>query len=383
MPSKLFPKGMRRRWWAFRPIDWIVALWPVFKHRKGVVVVRMDGIGDMVLYRAALEHLPGVLGVERSDVTVLGCRSWAGLADRVFAGFRVVAIDEHAFEKRWFYRLKIALWVRRQGFEIAVCDMFMRKVMTADSLVWASRASHRIVAQPFITPRTQLEWEWYLALATQVIDTGRYPDHDGLRHFRFLSTLGGRQIAPEIPSLSWVHGPSPVPPGAPYVVMNFGSNEPGRRWPLAHFIALAQRCRAHGLRVVFVGGGMEAFGSPQLDAIKDENVINAVGKWTLPQVVDAMVGATCVVTNDTGPGHLALGAGARTVLIAGGGHWGCFVPYPSEIQPPHTAFLTHEMECFHCLWRCPKRNNAAEPFPCVALVDVDRVWETLVAVAEL
>jgi ADP-heptose:LPS heptosyltransferase len=254
---------MRRRWWAFRPIDWLVALWPAKKPAPGtpggrVLVVRMDGIGDMVLHRRALDYLPDALGVDKSDITVLGCKSWAGLADRVFQGFRVVAIDEHAYEKRWFYRLKISLWVRRQGFEVAVCDMFMRKVMTADSLVWASRAPRRIVCRPFITPRTQREWAWYLGLATQVIDTGVYPDHDGLRHFRFLSALAGREIAPQIPSLSWVAGPSPVEAGAPYVVMNFGSNEPGRRWPLAHFIALARLCREQGWRVVFVGGAILA-----------------------------------------------------------------------------------------------------------------------------
>ncbi len=47
---------MRRRWWLFRPIDALVALWPAPRRRKGVLVVRMDGIGDMVMFRAALER---------------------------------------------------------------------------------------------------------------------------------------------------------------------------------------------------------------------------------------------------------------------------------------------------------------------------------------
>ena len=283
---------------------------------------------------------------------------------------------------RSFYRLKIALWVRRQGFETAVCDMFMRKVLTADSLVWASRATHRIVCQPFITDRTRREWEWYLALATRIIPTGDYPEHEALRHFTFLSALAGREMPPQIPTLHWQQQPGLVAAGDPYVVMNFGSNEPGRRWPFAHFLDLARRCRAAGWRVVFVGGKMEAFALPELAAIDDPGIINAVGQWSLPQVVDAMTQALAVVTNDTGPGHLALGAGATTVLIAGGGHWGCFVPYPDRIRPANARFLTQEMECFHCLWHCPKRASRAQAFPCVAEVTVDRVWEQLSLLAD-
>ena len=380
--SRLFPSGMRRRWWMFRPIDALVALCPAPKVKRGVLVVRMDGIGDMVMHRAALDHLADALDVTQDGITVLGCHSWKGLVGRIFGGYRVVTIDEHAFEKKWFYRLRIALWVRRQGFKIAVCDMFMRKVLTADSLMWMSRAEQRIVCQPFVTDRTRREWQYYLSLATRVIDTGPYPTHEALRHFTFLSALANKEMAPVAPSINWQADPSPVAQGAPYVVMNFGSNEPGRRWPLDHFLELAQLCRGQGWRVVFVGGGAEAFALPKLQEISDPGIINAVGLWSLSQVIDAMVGALAVVTNDTGPGHLALGAGASTILIAGGGHWGSFVPYPESIRHNRAIFLTEELPCFHCLWRCPKRQSQAEAFPCVALVPVSRVWENLRVLAQ-
>ena len=225
--SRLFPRGMRRRWWLFRPVDALVALWPAPRARHGLLVVRMDGIGDMVMARAALDHYPAAFGVPRDAVTILGCHSWRALLDEVFAGFRVVTIDEHAFEKKALYRLRIMLWVRRQGFAVAVCDMFMRKVMTADSLVWASRAPERIVAAPFVTDRTRAEYAWYLARATRVVETGRYPTHEGLRHFTFLSALTGRPHPPETVRIPWRDQPPPAPlGGSPYVVMNFGSNEP-------------------------------------------------------------------------------------------------------------------------------------------------------------
>ncbi len=368
---------MRRRWWLFRPIDALVALWPSPRRRRGLLVVRMDGIGDMVMFRAALEHYPDAFGVPAAAITVLGCKSWQPLADTVFPGFKVVAIDEHAFEKKWFYRLRIALWVRRQGFAIAVCDMFMRKTLTADALVWASRARERIVCTPFVTDRTRAEYAWYLAKATRVIDTGPYPTHEGLRHFTFLQALMGIRMPAEVPAIPWREQAPLVPAGGPYVVMNFGSNEPGRRWPFEKFVDLARRCLDHGLRVVFVGAAQEAFAKPILAGLDHPGIVDTIGALKLPQLVDVLKHAACVVSNDTGPGHLAIGVGVPTVLLAGGGHFGCFVPYPEVIRPKGAVFLNAPMECYHCLWRCHKRASAKDSFPCVAEISVDAAWQAV------
>ncbi|CAA7622006.1 glycosyltransferase family 9 protein [Magnetospirillum sp. UT-4] len=373
----LFPAGMRRRWWLFRPIDALCALIPARRPRSGVLVVRMDGIGDMVMVRRALEHYPEAFGVAKSDITVLGCTSWKGLAAEVFPGFRVVAIDEHAFEKKWFYRLRISAWVARQGFAVAVCDMFMRKVLTADSLVRLSGAPERIVCAPFVTERTRAEYAWYLAGATRVIDTGPYPTHEGLRHFAFLSALTGRPHPPEVPAIPWPQRPLPLAEGAPYVVMNFGSNEPGRRWPFDNFLAVARLCLEAGYRVVFVGAAQEAFARPAIAALNHPGAIDTIGALKLGQLVDVLKGAAAVLTNDTGPGHLALGLGTATVLIAGGGHFGCFVPYPEQIRPAGAVFLNHAMDCYHCLWVCPKRASRQDAFPCVAGVSVEQAWEAI------
>lgn len=372
----LAPRGMRRRWWLFRPIDALVALWPAPRAKKGVLVVRMDGIGDMVMFRSALEHYPDAFGVAKSDITVLGCHSWRSLAEHAFAGFRVVTIDEHAFEKKWLYRIKVALWVRRQGFRVAVCDMFWRKTLTADSLVWMSRADERVVCQPLVADKTRAEFRWYLARATRVIDTGAFPDQETIRHFRFLERLTGRPFPPETPRLPWPQRDNPIPAGKPYVVLNFGANEPGRRWPIANFIELARRLLALDLRVVFVGGKQEAFAKPDIAALGHADVIDTVAQYSLPVLVDILRGAALVVTNDTGPAHLAFGVGAPVIEIVGGGNYGAFVPYPEEIRPRRSAFIHKPMECYHCLWHCPKRTSDMEPFPCVAEIPVDEVWQT-------
>lgn len=69
---RILPAGMRRRWWLFRVFDLIARYWPVPRNRSGLLVVRMDGIGDMVLFRQALDLHAEIFDVRNSDIIVLG-----------------------------------------------------------------------------------------------------------------------------------------------------------------------------------------------------------------------------------------------------------------------------------------------------------------------
>jgi len=65
--------------------------------------------------------------------------------------------------------------------------------------------------------------------------------------------------------------------------------------------------------------------------------------------------------------------GAPTVVVVGGGHFGCFVPYPENAAPETARFVHHHMECYHCFWRCHKREDPKASFPCIAAVTTKQV----------
>jgi ADP-heptose:LPS heptosyltransferase len=360
-----------RRWWLFRPFDLLARLWPVGRKRQGVLVVRIDGIGDMVLFHGAFAHYADVFNVGVGDITLLGCASWASLAPQLFPGCRFRAIDEHRYDKNPFYRFAVSLWVRRQGFAVASCDIFMRKPLVADSLVYVSGAPRKIVAKPYISPKTQRLFDWYLGRCEQVIATGPYPTHEIIRHFRFLSTLAGKEFRPAAPNLSWRRQSMRPYPGR-YVVINVGGNEPGRRWDFDRFLGLARALGAHGMQIVFIGGAAEIALKPRLaEWAHGAAVADRIGGTTLPQLLDLLQHAALVVSNDTGPAHLAAGLGVPTVVIVGGGHFTSFVPYPPDVTPADVRFVFRERACFHCFWNCTEPHEPGRSFPCI-----DAIGET-------
>jgi ADP-heptose:LPS heptosyltransferase len=375
---RTFPGGMPRRWWLFRLFDVIARRWPVWRARRGLLIVRMDGIGDMVLFRRSLDAYAEAFGVRRDEITLVGCQSWSALTDIALAGYKVIAINEHRFARRPLYRFRVSLQVHAVAAEIAVCDQYFRRPLMADSLVLVSGATRKVVSLPYINEPTRSLFTWYLSQMDRVIDTGLYPTHEVIRHERFLAALTGRERAAGPPVLAWRDAASPLGAGQPYVVLNPGSNEPGRRWPFARYVALAETMAARGYRVAFVGSGDEKPGADDLKRIREHGgFIDLYGKTSLPELMDLMKGAAAVVSNDTGPAHLAIGLGRPTVVIVGGGHFGSFVPYPDGVAPPTARFVYKEMTCYHCFWRCWKRASGRDVFPCVEAVEQDQVTAAL------
>mgnify|MGYP003322738726 CR=1 FL=1 len=121
--------------------------------------------------------------------------------------------------------------------------------------------------------------------------------------------------------------------------------------------------------------------APGPSEINDAKDINALAlldngrALDISQLTSLIKNSSFVIANDTGPAHLSIALGTPTVVIVGGGHFGSFVPYPEEVRPPLARFIFEDMPCYHCFWRCNKRESKQESFPCVNNVSVDAVWE--------
>ena len=369
-----FPLGMRRRWWLFRLFDIFCRYVPIFKNRRGLAIIRMDGIGDMVLFSQSLDYYAEAFSIDKSEITIIGCNSWQSIAAEVFAGYGVICINEHAYAKNVLYRLRINLKMRLLAPKKVVLNAFFRRALMADSLAWVTGAPKTYVSYPYISETTRSEFTHYLSQVTDVIDTGLYPTHELDRHAAFISYFCFEPVKATPPVLNWRDKAPKLPVGNPYVVLNPGSNEYGRRWPLKDYVFLSKWLVKQGVRVVFVGKANEkSISNLILEAAKDQNIIDMTSKTDLPELMDLLNSATLVVSNDTGPMHLAIGLGRPTVAIIGGGHFGSFVPYPKEATPNTVRFVYQRMDCYHCFWRCPKREDSRSSFPCVAAVTQDQV----------
>jgi lipopolysaccharide heptosyltransferase II len=110
--------------------------------------------------------------------------------------------------------------------------------------------------------------------------------------------------------------------GAPLLVVNPNAGDMAleRRWPAERFAELlAHLCARNAFNVVAIGAPAEReyVESVIHMARLEGRVVNAAGRIDVPQLVALLERTGVVVTNDSGPLHLAAAAGASTVALFG------------------------------------------------------------------
>jgi lipopolysaccharide heptosyltransferase I len=91
-----------------------------------------------------------------------------------------------------------------------------------------------------------------------------------------------------------------------------------KKWPIENFAALAEKVNAkYRCGVVAVGTEPEKPVAEKLKSLSKTPVVNLAGKTNIAQLIALLAGAKVVVSNDTGPAHIAAALGTPMVLIFG------------------------------------------------------------------
>ena len=103
-----------------------------------------------------------------------------------------------------------------------------------------------------------------------------------------------------------------------YVVLVPGAAQANKRWPIERFAELASKIgERFGLSIVATGSQGEREYIEAIQAGGKTRVINLAGKTTVRELIPLMKKASLVVSNDTGPGHIAAALGVPIVMIFG------------------------------------------------------------------
>jgi ADP-heptose:LPS heptosyltransferase len=159
-----------------------------------------------------------------------------------------------------------------------------------------------------------------------------------------------------------------APVAGPRVGLNLGARWITKRWPPERFAEIGRRA-AHQF-----GAGLVALGAPEdrplIDALVRNldpiPVLDLSGRTSLPQLAAACESLDLVVSNDTGPLHLAVAAGARTV-----GLYTCTDPAENGPYGPKAVSVRTKVACAGSyLQTCPTRH-------CLEELSVERVWRAV------
>jgi heptosyltransferase I len=159
----------------------------------------------------------------------------------------------------------------------------------------------------------------------------------------------------------------------PRIVLNLGAQWLTKRWPPEHFAEIARRAfEGYGAGLIAVGSAGDR---PLVEALKTHaapiSILDLCGRTGLHQLAALAAESDLLISNDTGPLHLAAAAGARVVGI-----YTCTDPLLTGPFGPRATTVQTAIWCKCSLIKTCSRMD------CMRELTADRVWPVVQAQIE-
>ncbi|MEW6324597.1 MAG: lipopolysaccharide heptosyltransferase II [Nitrospirota bacterium] len=214
---------------------------------------------------------------------------------------------------------------------------------------------------------------WY----THRIDPPPDPVHAVDRYLDVIRQLGVRwEGVPRFPLPPWpaadawadgVWAAERMAPDDPVCVVHPAARWSTKRWPAERFARAADGAAARGWRVIVVAGAGQAGQAEAAVGLMQRRVLNLAGGTTLPQLAALLRRAAVLVTNDSGPMHLAAAVGTPVVAMFG-------PTDPRKVGPYGSghAVLMASVDCSPC-----RRQRCVQDGACMKAIDVEEVLKAM------
>lgn len=331
------------------------------KGTERIIVVDFGGVGDLVL---AIPFLRGLKKIfPSSEVSVL-CAERAGMI-----------LKEQPYIDRFFLApitrfglLKVGLQLRKKRFDMAINLMPETSYFSAIKMYllflliharqWVGRNTKgRGFFYHIKVPEITMQMENEVALYGKIFKA--ISDKDLDEQLEFFISQGNRESAEELLTKERNFQKDPL------VLINPGSDWPAKRWPIERYAEVVQRLNNLFPQVEFgiIGSQDERELAQFIKKNVGDRVFILSGKTPLELLPAVLEKASLVLTNDSGPAHIARAIGTPTLVLAGPS-----APAFLMIKGKNKGVvLQHSVSCSPCL------KVSCDTMDCWKLISIDEV----------
>ncbi len=320
----------------FLIIDFLLGLKKPKLNPSGLLIIRLDSIGDYILFRNFLKILKESTKYGQCNLTLCGNIVWKDLAETFDGGFvdNFIWINRKKFYKNPFYKYRVLKNIRDEGFNTVIETVYTREILYGDSIVKVSKAKERIGCSGSLDKhakwkRNFLSDKYY----TRLIPLTEENLFEFYRNKEFFEKLLDSEIDIKRPELnvSNIHLNRTLP--EKYFVVFHGARDLKRRWSLDNFARVAKYIIGKYNLQAVIPCSEKDFETAEYIKLKagNEQIHNFCRNTSLSQLAKIIEGAELLLSNETGAVHIAAAVNTNFVCVSNGNHLGRFHPYPKEI----------------------------------------------------
>ena len=279
---------------------------------KNILIVRTDRIGDVVLTTPAIKALreayPG------SKISILVAPATRDLVDGNICLDEVLVDDREGEHKGLRGFIKLIKSLRKEKFD---CALLLHTKKRTNLTCFLSR----------IPVRIGYKNNKFGFLLNRPIPDVRYKGekHEAQYCLDVLKEIGieCHDVDVDLPvkedALRWVdqfRREHNISENDRLIAIHAGASDPAKRWPENRFAELVDALigRYHA-KIVMIGASDADSIIKRIISLAKNDAVNLAGKTTVGQLAGLLMGCGLLVSNDSGPVHVAVGVGTPVVSV--------------------------------------------------------------------
>lgn len=319
---------------------------PIDSEEKSLLIVKLDEIGDYILFRNFLKVIKSHQKFNGYKITLCGNDIWRSITERLDREYLddIIWIDKKSFLTNFFYRRRIIQKIKAQNFDTLINTSYSRKYYLDDSVVkWA-------VSNNKIGFETDLSncFFWQKSISDKYYNTLINTDKvrfEYLKNKLFFSEILEEKISIEKPEIDVKDISTKFKMSGDYIVFYMGGRKKYKRWTILNFVEVAKFIELnYNCKIILIGSESDKrFSSAFLSKHHSSGIVDLTGKTNLLDVIRIVSDAEAVLSNDSGIAHISAVAGTPTIVLLNGTHFGRFFPYPPAMGLEVQSFYPPEI----------------------------------------
>ena len=306
---------------------------------RRILLIKPSSLGDIVhampTLAALRERFP------QAEVTWLVKRQWASLVEVIKGVDHVCAVEQGLMG--WLGRVPD---LRAAGFDLVVD---LQGLFRSGAMARLTGCTRRV---GFAKAREGSPWFY-----TQRVTVPSVAMHAVDRYLLVAEALGAAR--PNEPRFDFIDrredrhaaeallARAGLPASSPWIAMNVSARWETKRWPPQQFAEAADRLvDTRGIPIVFMGGPAERPETRAVMMLMRRKAVDLTGQTPVGLLPSLLRHATVLVTNDSGPMHIAAAVGTPVVAL-----FGPTDPVKTGPYGQGHVVLSHAVECRPCFRR--------------------------------
>ena len=304
---------------------------------KSLLLIRLDAIGDYVLFRNYIELLKKSEKYKDYSITLLGNIAWKNLCEELDGEFidNFIWLDRDRFNKDFLYRYQKLQEIVSSGYEVALNSVYSREFSYGDAIIKLINANEKIGSVADVSNIRK----WQKNISDKYYDV-LVPAKSELmfefdRNKEFFENLLSIKLDIKKPHIDLKPKKLPFELPEKYAILFIGASASFRKWNIEGFAKIGEYLKNQfGYEIVLCGAPSDKDDALRFKECFDGSYIDLVGKTSLIELLHVIYNGNLMIANETSAPHFAVSLEMTNIfVISNGNHYGRFTPYPKNMAP--------------------------------------------------